>query len=205
MSFPISCDSCGASFRLPESLYEKRVKGRVATIRCKQCAAKIKVDGTEFGPPVSDVAADADDHWAVSFAADDDRALTTNEIADALKRGDLDGDTIVWRGEMEAWTRIAEVAVLQDLLPHGQEPTDPEAEEDDISIDVVTSDSSSNDENTTDGEAEGTGDTQPGNQAEEPRKSGEKATAQSDGVFDAPPDSVLMDVDIDVEEGKPKR
>ena len=209
MSFPISCDSCGASFRLPESLYEKRVKGRVATIRCKQCAAKIKVDGTEFGPPVSDVADDAGDYWAVSFADDDDRALTTSEIADALGRGDIDGDTIVWREEMEAWTRIAEVAALQDLLPHGPNPADPEPEGEELAIDVDTSADSTDAEEPTAHEAGSAADAKAGSEPEGPQKTGARQVAQPDGVFDAPPDSVLVDldvdVDVDVQDEEPKR
>ena len=205
MSFPISCDSCGASFRLPESLYEKRVKGRVATIRCKRCAAKINVDGTEFGPPASDIAADADDYWAVSFADDDDRALTKDEIADALKRGDIDGGTIVWREEMDAWAPIAQVDALRSLLPNGEQPADPEQDGDELSIDV---------------DADGSATDEPEAEAAQPAGSDDDATEGAndksahadassedlaDGVFDAPPESVLVDVDIDDEEEKPKR
>ncbi len=205
MSFPISCDSCGASFRLPESLYEKRVKGRVATIRCKQCAAKINVDGTEFGPPVSDVADDADDYWAVSFTDDDDRALTTSELADALKRGDIDGATIVWRDELEAWTRIAEVAALRDLVPNGQEPAEPEQAGDDLQIDVDTSDDLTAKEEPATAETADDDEAGAGRQVEAPGLPAAKKTAPSDGVFDAPPESVLVDVDVDVEEEKPQR
>jgi len=49
MSFPIHCDGCGASFKLPDSLYEKKVKGKAVTIRCKHCGGEIFVDGTQLG------------------------------------------------------------------------------------------------------------------------------------------------------------
>lgn len=47
MSFSISCDECGASFAIPDEIYERRVAGRIVTIRCKQCKKEIRVDGTK--------------------------------------------------------------------------------------------------------------------------------------------------------------
>jgi hypothetical protein len=46
MPFPISCGACGATFNIPDDIYERRVAGRVVNIRCKQCKTDILVDGT---------------------------------------------------------------------------------------------------------------------------------------------------------------
>jgi hypothetical protein len=47
MPFPISCRACGATFNIPDDIYQRRVAGRVVNIRCKQCKADILVDGTK--------------------------------------------------------------------------------------------------------------------------------------------------------------
>ena len=45
MAFPISCGGCGASFNIPDEIYQRRVAGRLVTIKCKHCQAPIQVDG----------------------------------------------------------------------------------------------------------------------------------------------------------------
>ncbi len=48
MSFTIGCDSCGARFALPTDLYERKVRGRIVTIRCKRCGGDITVDDAQL-------------------------------------------------------------------------------------------------------------------------------------------------------------
>lgn len=59
MPFPISCGACGATFNIPDDIYQRRVAGRVVSIRCKQCKADIQVDGTSHGPDRQDGASSA--------------------------------------------------------------------------------------------------------------------------------------------------
>jgi hypothetical protein len=47
MPFSVACDACGASFKLPEEIYERRVAGRLVSLKCKKCKASITVDGTK--------------------------------------------------------------------------------------------------------------------------------------------------------------
>jgi len=47
MPFPITCAACGKTFSITDDVYERKVKGRVVTIKCKQCQAGIRVDGTQ--------------------------------------------------------------------------------------------------------------------------------------------------------------
>jgi hypothetical protein len=59
--------------------------------------------------------------WLVSYADDDDRELAAPEIADALRRGDITPQTIVWTDGMSDWLPIADVPELSKLLPSSGE------------------------------------------------------------------------------------
>ena len=48
MPFSVSCGACGASFKLSQEIYERRIKGRQVALRCKKCRAEIPVDGTKL-------------------------------------------------------------------------------------------------------------------------------------------------------------
>ena len=50
MPFPITCTACQKTFSIADDVYERKVKGRVVTIKCKQCQAGIRVDGTTDAP-----------------------------------------------------------------------------------------------------------------------------------------------------------
>ncbi|HKO53362.1 MAG TPA: hypothetical protein VJV79_36890, partial [Polyangiaceae bacterium] len=50
MPFPITCTACQKTFSIADDVYERKVKGRVVTIKCKQCQAGIRVDGTADAP-----------------------------------------------------------------------------------------------------------------------------------------------------------
>ncbi len=47
MPFSVACDACGATFKLPDDIYERRVAGRLVSLKCKKCKASITVDGTK--------------------------------------------------------------------------------------------------------------------------------------------------------------
>ena len=53
MPFPITCAACQKTFSIADDVYERKVKGRVVTIKCKQCQAGIRVDGTKETPVFS--------------------------------------------------------------------------------------------------------------------------------------------------------
>jgi eukaryotic-like serine/threonine-protein kinase len=52
MAVTVSCEACGRLFAIPDDLYEKRVRGRVAGIACRGCGNRIRVDGT-VPPPAT--------------------------------------------------------------------------------------------------------------------------------------------------------
>jgi hypothetical protein len=45
MPHPVTCGACTATFSIPDEVWDKRVHGQVATLKCRQCKAPIEVDG----------------------------------------------------------------------------------------------------------------------------------------------------------------
>src|SRR5678809_58829 len=49
MSFSVACPSCGKSFQLAQEIYDRKVAGKVVSIKCKQCQVGIRIDATQPG------------------------------------------------------------------------------------------------------------------------------------------------------------
>ena len=49
MAFPVTCPACGKAFQLATEIYERKVAGKIVSIKCKQCQAGIRVDATKPG------------------------------------------------------------------------------------------------------------------------------------------------------------
>ncbi|HEX6766873.1 MAG TPA: GYF domain-containing protein, partial [Polyangiaceae bacterium] len=49
MAFPITCPACGKAFQLATEIYERKVAGKIVSIKCKQCQSGIRVDATQPG------------------------------------------------------------------------------------------------------------------------------------------------------------
>jgi hypothetical protein len=45
MPFRVTCATCGTRFALGDDLYERKIKNRIVTIRCRSCSSDISVDG----------------------------------------------------------------------------------------------------------------------------------------------------------------
>ena len=129
MSFPITCTACHKTFTISDEIYEKKVAGRVVTIKCKSCAQGIRVDGTKGGaaaapspaapsaaepePPVTPV---GEPLWAVDYPDGQDREFTTAEVLAELERGAVAGTTLVWRDGMAEWLEVHQVPELAGEL-----------------------------------------------------------------------------------------
>jgi hypothetical protein len=61
--------------------------------------------------------------WLVSFGDEDDRELLPSQIATALRQGQIDGTTIVWRDGLPDWLPISSVPSLATLIPTSGETT----------------------------------------------------------------------------------
>jgi GYF domain 2 len=130
MSFPITCTACHKTFTISDEIYEKKVAGRVVTIKCKSCSQGIRVDGTKGGgaaaaaAPAPAVAAPAaaeptlagDPLWAVDYPDGQDREFTTAEVVAELERGVVSGTTLVWRDGMAEWLELYQVPELAPEL-----------------------------------------------------------------------------------------
>jgi hypothetical protein len=76
---------------------------------------------TEGAPAQPSLPMDDGILWLVSFADDDDRELRPPDIAAALRRGEIDAETIVWREGIEDWAPLGSIPSLARLLPSSGE------------------------------------------------------------------------------------
>jgi eukaryotic-like serine/threonine-protein kinase len=53
MAFTVECSACAKRMFVPDELYEKRVRGRVALLACRGCPLKLRLDGTGAEPTVT--------------------------------------------------------------------------------------------------------------------------------------------------------
>src|SRR6185369_3949377 len=128
MSFPITCTACHKTFTISDEIYEKKVAGRVVTIKCKSCSHGIRVDGTTKGsqpapaaPPAVAAASvapapPAEPLWAVDYPDGQDREFTAAEVVAELERGIISGATLVWRDGMAEWLELAQVPEFSGAL-----------------------------------------------------------------------------------------
>src|SRR3954463_8484914 len=49
MALSVTCPSCGKSFQLAQEIYDRKVAGKVVSIKCKQCQSGIRIDATKPG------------------------------------------------------------------------------------------------------------------------------------------------------------
>jgi predicted Zn finger-like uncharacterized protein len=143
----ITCDSCGAKYTIADD----KVRGRKVKIRCKGCGTAIVVDGQqdkasastsdappsaeggEPGVPLEMGAASApppsgaDGAWSVNLSETDQRTLSTQEVVDGWKRGEITADAFVWREGMADWVPILESTDLKPLLSAAKEKSSPTA------------------------------------------------------------------------------
>src|SRR5664280_25653 len=45
MPHPVTCGACNATFSIPDEVWDRRVLGQLATLKCRQCKSPIEVDG----------------------------------------------------------------------------------------------------------------------------------------------------------------
>ncbi len=119
MPFPVSCPACGKSFSIADDAYEQKIKGRVVSVKCKQCQALIRVDGTrplDVARRPSSAPAEPAPAFLVDTPGGSDRELDANQIAIELREGRMTEATLVWREGMSEWTEVGKVPELQPFL-----------------------------------------------------------------------------------------
>ncbi len=119
MPFPVSCPACGKSFSIADDAYEQKIKGRVVSVKCKQCQALIRVDGTrplDVARRGSSSPAEPAPAFLVDTPGSEDRELDANQIAVEIREGRMNEATLVWREGMAEWTEAGKVPELQPFL-----------------------------------------------------------------------------------------
>lgn len=127
----VSCPSCEAKYNIAD----EKIKGKKVKVRCKSCGTQILVDGNSSqvssvappddpndggttqssSPAALDDSATAD-AWTVNFSDTDERTLTTAEIAEMAKQGQLPDEVFVWKEGMPDWQLVTSVPELASAL-----------------------------------------------------------------------------------------
>src|SRR5262245_18320326 len=98
----IVCDSCGTKY----SISDDKVRGKVFKIRCKKCSHIIVVRGT------SDAAAApaaVDGGWHLVVDGDQVGPIPEAEIRAKLERGEINGETYVWKEGFADWLKLSAI------------------------------------------------------------------------------------------------
>lgn len=136
----ILCQSCAAKYTIADD----KVVGKVIKIKCKKCSATIVVNGNDPATfaqqgalePAADEQATklftqangagdgamAPNEWTVSVADDDQRTLTTEQILEGYRAGQIPGDAFVWRDGMSDWLPLVNVPELMAMMGGGAAP-----------------------------------------------------------------------------------
>lgn len=130
----ITCQSCQAKY----TIADEKVVGKTVKIKCKKCGAAIVVNANEpsagdahghepeeedgatrvfSGDPATEgPMAGGGPDWTVNVADDDQRTMSSAQIAAAFAAGTITGDTYVWRDGMADWQPLSQVAELRSAM-----------------------------------------------------------------------------------------
>ena len=130
----IVCDACQAKY----SIADEKVQGKAFKIRCKKCNHIIVV--RSGGERAASAAAEpkpapveAQGTWYVVVEGEQVGPLTEPDIAARLARGEITGDTLVWKEGLADWVKLSTAPELAQAqapqVPPGAEPASVPAEE----------------------------------------------------------------------------
>src|SRR5436190_15428089 len=112
----IVCDSCATKY----SISDDKVRGKVFKIRCKKCSHIIVVRGTNEAaasatPGIAVAAADAGG-WHLVVDGDQVGPVSEADIRARAERGEVNGDTYVWKEGFADWLKLSAVPELASLV-----------------------------------------------------------------------------------------
>jgi len=109
----IVCDSCQAKY----SIADEKVQGKAFKIRCKKCNHIIVV--RSGGAPAADAVAEpkpapaeAQGTWYIVVEGEQVGPLAEPDIAARLGRGEITGETLVWKEGLADWMQLSAVPEL---------------------------------------------------------------------------------------------
>ncbi|HEX6277023.1 MAG TPA: serine/threonine-protein kinase [Polyangiaceae bacterium] len=127
MAVTVSCEACGRLFAIPDDLYDKKVRGRIAGIACRGCGNRIRVDGTN--PPPATASAPPPPEIPKAPAVPNDGSgelepLSTRAPLTKIGRYTLfdqfasGGMATVHLGRLDGAGGFSRVVAIKRLLPH---------------------------------------------------------------------------------------
>jgi len=113
----IVCDSCGTKY----SISDDKVRGKVFKIRCKKCSHIIVVRGTADAAAAPATAAApapaaAADGWHLVVDGDQVGPVPESDIRARLERGEINGETYVWKEGFADWLKLSAIPEFAALV-----------------------------------------------------------------------------------------
>jgi len=113
----IICDSCGTKY----SISDDKVRGKVFKIRCKKCSHIIVVRGGESQDDAAAAApapaASADGGWHIVVEGEQVGPISEADVRARVERGEIRGDTYIWKEGFADWLKLSAVPEFADLAP----------------------------------------------------------------------------------------
>jgi len=112
----IICDSCGTKY----SISDDKVRGKVFKIRCKKCSHIIVVRGGETQDEAGATAAApaaADGGWHIVVEGEQVGPISEADVRARVERGEIRGDTYIWKEGFADWLKLSTVPEFADLAP----------------------------------------------------------------------------------------
>jgi len=110
----IICDSCGTKY----SISDDKVRGKVFKIRCKKCSHIIVVRGGESQEEAAaPAAAAADGGWHIVVEGEQVGPISEADVRARVERGEIRGDTYIWKEGFADWLKLSAVPEFADLAP----------------------------------------------------------------------------------------
>jgi predicted Zn finger-like uncharacterized protein len=110
----IICDSCGTKY----SISDDKVRGKVFKIRCKKCSHIIVVRGGETQEEAAAAPAAADGGgWHIVVEGEQVGPISEADVRARVERGEIRGDTYIWKEGFADWLKLSTVPEFADLAP----------------------------------------------------------------------------------------
>src|SRR5689334_18112766 len=112
----IVCEACQAKY----SISDDKVRGKAFKIRCKKCSHIIVVRSSEGSssaqlPVQSDAGAtpsapaSSENSWHIVVDGEQVGPLSASDVRARLARGEITGDTFIWREGLADWLKVSSV------------------------------------------------------------------------------------------------
>ena len=116
-----ACGKCRTRYKLPD----EKVSGRVLRVRCKSCGAVVHVRDPALPVERTSAVPASEAEWFVAVNGQQHGPMTLASLLSLAQDGTVTKDNYAWREGMEAWLKIREIDVLEQLLSAASAPPVP--------------------------------------------------------------------------------